>query len=54
MVNKLETIQFLSLSELCDMWKYFNHRPRERVVTCVLQFWDSGASSQELEGKDAM
>lgn len=27
---------------------------RERVVTCVLQFWDSGAGSQELEGKDAM
>ncbi|XP_049685369.1 uncharacterized protein LOC126050896 [Accipiter gentilis] len=43
----------LSMSELCDMRKDFSHHPGEHIVTWLLQCWDSGASSVELEGKEA-
>ncbi|KAK4817063.1 hypothetical protein QYF61_027092 [Mycteria americana] len=53
LVNKTETTRSLSLSELRDMRKYFSHRPDEHIVTWLLRCWDSGASSLELEGKEA-
>jgi len=43
----------LSLSELRDMRKYFSHHPGKHIVTWLLQCWDNGASSLELEGKEA-
>jgi len=45
--------QSLSLSELQDMQKDFNRHPGEHIVTWLLQCWDNGASSLELEGKEA-
>ncbi|KAK4818865.1 hypothetical protein QYF61_020084 [Mycteria americana] len=42
-VDEIETTQSLSLSEMQG----------EHVVTWLLQRWDSGASSLELEGKEA-
>ncbi|KAK4807210.1 hypothetical protein QYF61_024330 [Mycteria americana] len=53
LVNEMETTQSLSLSELRDMQKDFSHRPGEQIVTWLLRCWDSGASSLELEGKEA-
>ncbi|KAK4828266.1 LOW QUALITY PROTEIN: hypothetical protein QYF61_024931 [Mycteria americana] len=50
LVNETETVRSLSLSELRDMRKYFS---REHIVTWLLQCWDSGANSLELEGKEA-
>ncbi|KAK4807196.1 LOW QUALITY PROTEIN: hypothetical protein QYF61_024316 [Mycteria americana] len=35
------------------MRKDFSHRPGEHVVTWLLRCWDNGASSLELEGKEA-
>ncbi|KAK4813969.1 hypothetical protein QYF61_003703, partial [Mycteria americana] len=35
------------------MRKDFSHRPGEHVVTWLLQCWGDGASSLELEGKEA-
>ncbi|KAK4815630.1 hypothetical protein QYF61_005192 [Mycteria americana] len=49
----METTQSLSLSELRDRQKDFSHRPGDHVVTWLLQCWDSGASSLELEGKES-
>ncbi|XP_074884057.1 uncharacterized protein LOC142031085 [Buteo buteo] len=43
----------LSMSELCDMRKDFSRHPGEHIVTWLLRCWDSGASSVELEGKEA-
>jgi len=43
----------LSLGELGDMWKDFSHLPGEHIVTWLMRFWDKGASSLELEGKEA-
>jgi len=43
----------LSLSELRDMRKDFSRHPGEHVVTWLLRCWDNGASSLELEGKEA-
>ncbi|KAK4810468.1 hypothetical protein QYF61_004248 [Mycteria americana] len=53
LVNETETTRSLSLSELRDMRKDFSRRPGEHVVTWLLRCWDSGASSLELEGKEA-
>ncbi|KAK4810684.1 hypothetical protein QYF61_007484 [Mycteria americana] len=53
LVDEMETTQSLSLSELEDMRKDFSRRPGEHVVTWLLRCWDSGASSLELEGKEA-
>ncbi|KAK4811025.1 hypothetical protein QYF61_015729, partial [Mycteria americana] len=53
LVDETETTRSLSLSELRDMRKDFSCRPGEHVVTWLLQCWDSGASSLELEGKEA-
>ncbi|KAK4806132.1 hypothetical protein QYF61_001055 [Mycteria americana] len=52
-VNEMETTQSLSLSELRDMRKDFSRRPGEHIVTWLLRCWDNGASSLELEGKEA-
>ncbi|KAM9628657.1 uncharacterized protein ACIBXB_017824 [Morphnus guianensis] len=43
----------LSLSELRDMRKEFSRHPGEHIVTWLLRCWDNGASSVELEGKEA-
>ncbi|KAK4806240.1 hypothetical protein QYF61_013384 [Mycteria americana] len=53
LVNETETTRSLSLSELRDMQKDFRRHPGEHVVTWLLRCWDSGASSLELEGKEA-
>ncbi|KAK4815958.1 hypothetical protein QYF61_010452 [Mycteria americana] len=53
LVDEMENTRFLSLSELQDMRKDFSRRPGEHVVTWLLQCWDNGASSLELEGKEA-
>ncbi|GAB0182827.1 ubiquitin carboxyl-terminal hydrolase 4 [Grus japonensis] len=43
----------LSLSELQDMRKDFSRLPGEHIFTWLLRCWDNGASSLELEGKEA-
>jgi len=43
----------LSLGELRDMRKDFSRHLGEHIVTWLLQCWDNGASSLELEGKEA-
>jgi len=35
------------------MRKDFSRHPREHIVTWLLRCWDNGASSLELEGKEA-
>ncbi|KAK4826016.1 hypothetical protein QYF61_003837 [Mycteria americana] len=53
LINEMETTRSLFLSELQDMRKYFSHRPGKHIVTWLLQCWDNGASSLELEGREA-
>ncbi|KAK4828822.1 hypothetical protein QYF61_000879 [Mycteria americana] len=53
LINETETTRSLSLSELRDMQKDFSRHPGEHIVTWLLRCWDSGASSLELEGKEA-
>ncbi|MCQ4179296.1 hypothetical protein FK518_27370 [Klebsiella pneumoniae] len=43
----------LSLSELRDMRKDFSRNQGEQLVTWLLRCWDRGASSLELEGREA-
>ncbi|GAB0189163.1 hypothetical protein GRJ2_001381600 [Grus japonensis] len=43
----------LSLSELRDMQKDFSRLPGEHIITWLLRCWDNGASSLELEGREA-
>ena len=43
----------LTLSELRDTQKDFSRHPGEHVITWLLRCWDNGASSLELEGKEA-
>ncbi|GAB0203419.1 hypothetical protein GRJ2_002807500 [Grus japonensis] len=43
----------LSLSELRDMRKDFSCLPGEHIITWLLLCWDNGASSLELEGREA-
>ncbi|GAB0203730.1 mitochondrial enolase superfamily member 1 [Grus japonensis] len=43
----------LSLSELRDMRKDFSCLPGEHIITWLLRYWDNGASSLELEGREA-
>jgi len=43
----------LSLGELRDMRKDFRRHPGEHIATWLLRCWDNGASSLELEGKEA-
>ncbi|GAB0210184.1 hypothetical protein GRJ2_003484200 [Grus japonensis] len=45
--------QSLSLRELRDMWKDFSRLPGEHIITWLLRCWDNGASSLELEGREA-
>jgi len=45
--------QSLSLGELRDMRKDFSRHPGEHIATWLLWCWDNGASSLELEGKEA-
>lgn len=52
-INESETTRSLSLSELRDVQRDFSHHPGEHILTWLLRCWDSGASSQELEGKEA-
>ena len=35
------------------MRKDFSHRPDKHIITWLLRCWDNGASSLELEGKEA-
>ncbi|KAK4816312.1 hypothetical protein QYF61_014996 [Mycteria americana] len=53
LMDEKEIIRSLSLSELQGMRKDFSCCPGEHVVTQLLQYWDSGAGSLELEGKEA-
>ncbi|KAK4832926.1 hypothetical protein QYF61_026569 [Mycteria americana] len=53
LINETVTTRSLSLCELRDMRKVFGCCPREHIVTWLLQCWDNGASSLELEGKEA-
>ncbi|GAB0207174.1 hypothetical protein GRJ2_003183000 [Grus japonensis] len=43
----------LSLSELRDIRKDFSRLPGEHIITWLLRCWDNGASSLELEGREA-
>ncbi|GAB0209275.1 hypothetical protein GRJ2_003393200 [Grus japonensis] len=43
----------LSLSELRDMRKDFSCLPGEHIITWLLCCWDNGASTLELEGREA-
>ncbi|GAB0207306.1 hypothetical protein GRJ2_003196200 [Grus japonensis] len=43
----------LSLRELRDMQKDFSRLPGEHIITWLLRCWDNGASSLELEGREA-
>ncbi|GAB0207422.1 hypothetical protein GRJ2_003207800 [Grus japonensis] len=43
----------LSLSELRDMRKDFSRLPGEHIITWLLRCWDNGASSLELEDREA-
>ncbi|GAB0205214.1 hypothetical protein GRJ2_002987000 [Grus japonensis] len=43
----------LSLNELRDMRKDFSRLPGEHIITWLLHCWDNGASSLELEGREA-
>ncbi|GAB0206556.1 hypothetical protein GRJ2_003121200 [Grus japonensis] len=43
----------LSQSELRDMRKDFSRLPGEHIITWLLCCWDNGASSLELEGREA-
>ncbi|PKU29468.1 hypothetical protein llap_20228 [Limosa lapponica baueri] len=43
----------LSLSKLRDMQKDFSRLPGEHVVTWLLRCWGNGASSLDLEGREA-
>ncbi|GAB0209498.1 hypothetical protein GRJ2_003415500 [Grus japonensis] len=43
----------LSLRELRDMRKDFSCLPGEHIITWLLRCWDNGASSLELEGREA-
>ncbi|KAK4807021.1 hypothetical protein QYF61_000350 [Mycteria americana] len=52
-INEMVTTQSLSLSEMQDTRKDFSRRPGEHIVTWLLRCWDNGASSLELEGKEA-
>lgn len=38
--------------DLQDVWKKFSHHPDEHIVPWLLQCWDNGSSSLELEGKE--
>ncbi|KAK4831758.1 hypothetical protein QYF61_018956 [Mycteria americana] len=51
--GEMETTRSLPLSELRDMQKDFSHCPGEQVVTWLLQRWDNGTSSLELESREA-
>ncbi|KAM6033078.1 uncharacterized protein LJ206_001912 [Theristicus caerulescens] len=52
-INEMVTTRSLSLSELRDMRKDFGRRPGEHIIAWLLRCWDSGASSLELEGREA-
>ncbi|GAB0184246.1 hypothetical protein GRJ2_000889900 [Grus japonensis] len=43
----------LSLSEPRDMRKDFSRLPGQHIITWLLRCWDNGASSLELEGREA-
>ncbi|GAB0208114.1 hypothetical protein GRJ2_003277100 [Grus japonensis] len=45
--------QSLSLSELRDMRKDCSHLRGKQIITWLLRCWDNGASSLELEGREA-
>ncbi|KAM6097713.1 uncharacterized protein LJ206_001003 [Theristicus caerulescens] len=51
--NEMVTTRSLSLSELRDIRKDFSRRPGEHIITWLLRCWDNGASSLELEGREA-
>lgn len=52
-MNEKETTRSLTLNELHDMQIDFSCHQGEHVISCLLRCWDSGANSQELDGKDA-
>ncbi|KAK4815129.1 hypothetical protein QYF61_017404 [Mycteria americana] len=53
LINETVTTRSPSLSELRDMQKDFSCHPGKHIVTWLLRCWDNGASSLELEGKEA-
>ncbi|KAK4825938.1 hypothetical protein QYF61_003450 [Mycteria americana] len=53
LIKETVTTQSLSLSELQDMQKDLSCHSGEHVVTWLLRCWDNGASSLQLQGKEA-
>ena len=51
--QEAETTRSLTSSELRDMRKDYSCQPGERIAAWLLRCWDSGADSQQLEGKEA-
>ena len=52
-IKESETTRSLSLSELREIQKDYGQRPGEHILTWLLQCWDAGANSQQLEGNEA-
>ncbi|KAK4826744.1 hypothetical protein QYF61_010997 [Mycteria americana] len=48
--QEAETIWSLISSEFRDMWKDYSCQPGEQIAAWLLQCWDNGANSQQLEG----
>ncbi|MCQ4078415.1 hypothetical protein FK519_26840 [Klebsiella pneumoniae] len=53
LLNETVSTRSLSLSELRDMRKDFSRHPGEHIISWLLRCWDNGASSLELEGREA-
>ncbi|XP_049649778.1 uncharacterized protein LOC126035320 [Accipiter gentilis] len=51
--QEAETTWSLTSSELWDLRKDYSCQPGERIAAWLLQCWDNGADSQQLEGKEA-
>ncbi|KAK4822911.1 hypothetical protein QYF61_023274 [Mycteria americana] len=51
--QEAETTWSVTSSELRDVRKDYSCQPGERIAAWLLRCWDSGANSQQLEGKEA-
>ncbi|KAJ7413214.1 hypothetical protein BTVI_43879 [Pitangus sulphuratus] len=52
--QETEVTQSLTSSELRDLRKDYSHQPSERIPTWLLQCWDNGDDSQQLEGHEVL
>ena len=46
-IKETETTQFLFLSELCDMCKYYSCQPGKQIAAWLLQCRDTGVNDLE-------